>query len=264
MSFRRRGGAPPVSSSRRLSLFPCVFNGLARRFLGARSGVLDGFRKAFSMEEFAGGVVRGKTRLFWDVNDVVANKLASLAKAAGKARNLYVQQLCDAAYSARIAPSGDAALDAAVRGEVAAPDMGSGAADRAFAMVDSLRAEKTRLIADLAAVRGELETEQRRARDGASLLSLARFERDSLREALASAEEKLGVAAADIAALNTGRAALAESTPSSVSTDRALTSAEARIVRGFKAAGRSIASIAAETGFSREAIASALKAGARK
>jgi len=57
----------------------------------------------------------GTTPLTIEVNGVVAVKLDNLAKERGQTRTRFITDLFLAAYSARIKPTGDAALDAAVR-----------------------------------------------------------------------------------------------------------------------------------------------------
>jgi hypothetical protein len=88
------------------------------------------------MDDLA-GASRGMRRLFVDVSDKVAENLSRLAQAAGSSRNVYINNLFLAAYSARCAPTGDRALDAAMRGDP--PNMGSGGKreppDRDFAEI---------------------------------------------------------------------------------------------------------------------------------
>ena len=101
------------------------------------------------------GAPRDAGRLFVDVPDKVATNLSRLAQAAGYSRNVYVNNLFLAAYSARCAPTGDRALDAAVRG--GPPNMGSGGrrdpADRGLAEIARQLAaaieRETALAADL-------------------------------------------------------------------------------------------------------------------
>ena len=65
------------------------------------------------MENF--GAARGTRRLFVDVSDKAAEHIAVLSAKAGVSRNVYVNQLFNAAYAARCAPTGDRELDAAMR-----------------------------------------------------------------------------------------------------------------------------------------------------
>ena len=176
------------------------------------------------MDDWA--AVRGKKRLFWDVSDVVADRLEKLARAAGQSRNLYVQQLCDAAYSARCAPSGDAALDRAVRAEVGAPSV------------------------PFVILRQERDDLERRARE-------LEVERDAARAALADPSS--------VSPLRVEPPSPAPAPAKGRSDDRpSLTASQVKIIRGLASVGNSVAKIATCTGLPRDAVAAVLKSAGRK
>ena len=147
--------------------------------------------------ERADGMARGARRLFVDVSEKAAENLNVLATKAGVSRNLYVNQLFNAAYAARCAPTGDRELDAATRPGAPlvpakvvsispAPATGAGRAVDEFQLQAAKAREK--------ALGAELETARKSLSDYAGQIgNAARIERESeaLKTQLAEARAKV-------------------------------------------------------------------------
>ena len=189
------------------------------------------------------------------VSDALAKNLDKMARGRGVSRTLFAQQLFDAAYAARCAPTGDAALDAAVGG-AAAHGRADDLARKCHDLQEDLRKARAgkNQSADINALRVKLrDAEQalvgeKRAR--ADEVAQLRQRIDA--SEIAGRERPAAEAATEIAAIPA---------PQPTPPAAGMTAGDRKIARGYKAAGWSDREIAAEMGQPVAVVLGALRKG---
>lgn len=197
------------------------------------------------------------------VNGTVYARLVDKAREGGRTPGRYAQELFDAAWSARCAPTGDAALDAAVAA------IGAGPASPAAgeAANEALKSELAELRRAARTQQGEIDRLYNASRAQAEAGAALEAEASVLRETIAALEARLADRDAEVAALKQAAEQLLAMAPpqpdpepaASPRADTAPSASQLKTMRLYRSLGWTEAEIAVEMGVPRDIVREAVR-----